>query len=164
MHAVDDTTLLISIHEMCANRWQGETVRRPRKKEAAFSFVLEELLDSSLAPRVRTHPMFGSHAVYVNERIVFILRQKEDGKTFRDNGVWVAMLPEHTDSLRREYPALREIELFAAKGRKGFTGWLNLPADVDGFEETALAICRLVVHGDPRIGKIPKPRSKRDRR
>ena len=82
--------------------------------------------------------MFGSHAVYVNERIVFILRQKEEAKTLRDDGVWVAMLPEHTDSLRREYPSLREIELFAARGRKGFTGWLNLPANDDGFEEVGL--------------------------
>jgi hypothetical protein len=132
-----------------------------RKKGPAFSFVLEELLDSSLAPRVRTRALFGSHAVYVNEKIVFILRQKMDAKTLRDDGLWVAMMPEHSNSLRQEYPALRQIELFADRGRKGFAGWLNLPSDDDGFEETALAICRLVIHGDPRIGKVPKSRSKR---
>ena len=132
-----------------------------QKKALPFSFVLEELLDSSLAPKVRTRPMFGCHAVYLNERIVLILRQSEEVKTLRDNGMWVAMLPEHADSLRREYPALRPIELFAARGMKGFSGWLNLPASDDGFEEAALAICRLLIHGDSRIGKIPKPRSKR---
>jgi hypothetical protein len=105
--------------------------------------------------------MFGCHAVYVGGKIVFFLRQKQDAKTLRDDGIWVAMIPEHTDSLRREYPALRQIELFAARGRKGFGGWLNLPASDDGFEETALALCRLVIHGDPRIGKVPKARSKK---
>jgi len=104
--------------------------------------------------------MFGSHAVYVDEKIVFILRQKGELKTLRDDGLWVAMLPENNDALRREFPALRPIELFAARGRKGFSGWLNLPEGDDGFEATALAICRLVINGDPRIGKLPKGRSR----
>jgi hypothetical protein len=132
-----------------------------RKKAPAFSFVLEELLDSSLAPRMRTRAMFGCRAVYVDEKIIFMLRQKGDPKTLRDDGIWVAMLPEHSESVRRDYPALRQIELFAARGEKAFTGWLNLPASDDAFEETALAICRLVIQGDPRIGKIPKPRTNR---
>ena len=135
-----------------------------RKKEPAFPFIQEELFDSILAPRVRTHPMFGCHAVYIDEKIVFILRNKQEAKTLRDDGIWVAMLPEHTESLRREYPALRPIEMFAARGMKGFTGWLNLPASEDGFEETALALCRLVIHGDPRIGKTPKSRVQRRRK
>jgi hypothetical protein len=135
-----------------------------RTKELPFSFILEELLDSILAPRVRTHPMFGCHAVYVSEKIVFILRNKGEAKTFRDDGMWVAMMPEHAESVRHEYPGLRPIEMFGARGWKGFTGWLNLPASEDGFEETALALCRLVIHGDPRIGKIPKTRGKRRRK
>ncbi len=133
-----------------------------RKKELPFSFVLEELLDSGIASQVRTRAMFGSHAVYVEERIVFILRQRQHAKTIRDNGVWVATAPAHTASVRRQYPALREIELFAARGKSGFAGWLNLPASDEAFEETALDLCRLVIHGDPRVGKIPKKRSKRD--
>ena len=135
-------------------------VAAKRTKGPKFPFILEELQDSVLAPRVRTRPMFGSHAVYVDERIVFILRQRDEPKTLRDDGLWVAMMPENTDSLRREFPALRPIELFAARGRKGFTGWLNLPTTDDGFEATALSICRLVINGDPRIGKVPKARSK----
>ena len=105
--------------------------------------------------------MFGSHAVYVDQKIVFILRQKDDPKTLRDNGIWVATQPEHNPSLLREFPALRPIELFDARRQAGFTGWLNLPDATDSFEESALALCRLVIAGDPRIGKIPKSRSPR---
>jgi hypothetical protein len=132
-----------------------------RKSRPKFPFVLEELQDSILAPRVRTRAMFGSHAVYVDERIIFILRQKDDPKTLRDNGVWVATQPAHNESLLRDFPALRPIELFAKRGRTGFTGWLNLPATDDTFEEAVLSLCRLVIAGDPRIGKIPKSRSPR---
>lgn len=129
-----------------------------RKSGPKFSFVLEELQESILAPRVRTRAMFGSHAVYVDERIIFILRQKDDPKTLRDNGVWVATRPDHNESLLRDFPALRPIELFAKRGRTGFTGWLNLPDTDDIFEEAVLSLCRLVIAGDPRIGKIPKSR------
>lgn len=137
-------------------------VREPRKRSQGpkFSFIIEELRDSALAARVRAIPMFGSHAVYVDEKIVFILRQKGEPKTLRDDGIWVAMLPQNNDAMKREFPALRPIELFAARGKKGFTGWLNLPQGDDGFETTALALCRLVINRDPRIGKLPKERSR----
>ena len=132
-----------------------------RTKGPKFPFVLEELEASRLVSRVSTRAMFGSHAVYVDRKIIFILRQKDDPKTRRDNGIWVATKPEHNESLLRDFPALRPIELFAARGRKGFYGWLNLPDSGDGFEETALALCRLVIAGDPRIGKIPNSRAPR---
>jgi hypothetical protein len=131
------------------------------KKSPAFSFVLEELNDSPLAERIRTRPMFGSHAVYVDRKIVFILRQRNNPNTMRDNGIWVAMLPEFTESVRAEFPALRPIELFAARSKTGFAGWLNLPDTDDSFEESALALCRLLIRGDHRLGKIPKAKSPR---
>jgi hypothetical protein len=132
------------------------------KKFPAFSFVLDELEDSPLAGRIRTRPMFGSHAVYVDQKIVFILRQRTNNpKTIRDNGIWVAMLPECTESVRAEFPALRPIELFAARSRTGFTGWLNLPDTEDSFEHSALALCRLLIRGDKRLGKVPNSRSPR---
>ncbi len=136
---------------------------KPRKSPA-FSFVLDELNDSPLSGRVRTRPMFGSHAVYIDQKIVFILRQRKDAKSFRDNGIWVAMLPEFTDSIRKEFPALRPIELFAARSKTGFTGWLNLPDTDDSFEEAALALCRLLIRGDHRLGKIPKAKLPRPRK
>lgn len=129
-----------------------------------FPFVLEELQESPLAPRVRTRAMFGSHAVYLDQRILFILRQKNDPKTRRDNGIWVATQPDHNASLQRDFPALRPIELFASRGRKGFSGWLNLPDSDERFEESALALCRLAIAGDPRLGKLPKQRPRRKRK
>jgi len=106
--------------------------------------------------------MFGSLAVYVDEKIVFLLRRKQDRKTLRDDGIWVATMPEHCASLKRDFPTLRPIELFAGSGRAGFSAWLNLPEDEEGFEEAALQACRLVIAGDPRIGKVPKGRTRAD--
>ena len=127
-------------------------------KAMPYAFVLEELQESHLAPQIRTRPMFGSLAVYAGERIVFILRRKQDPRTLRDDGVWVAMQPEHSAAIRKEFPILRPIDMFAKSGKQGFAGWLILPEDEDGFEEAALELCRLVIRGDPRFGKIPKPR------
>ncbi len=121
-----------------------------KNPKVPFEFVLEEL--APLAPWTR--PMFGSTAVYVDERIVFILR---DGKKDADNGVWVATTKEHHASLRRELPSLRSIAVFGV----GETGWQVLPVDADGFEGSVLRACALVRAGDPRIGKVPKTKKKR---
>ena len=131
----------------------------PPKKKPPFAFVLEELENSRLASRVHTKPMFGCLAVYIGEKIVLILRKKQDPKTLRDDGIWFATLPEHNESLMEDFPILRRIEMFQAMGQKVFTGWLNLPEHEEYFEETALAICRRVIEADARIGKIPSSRS-----
>ena len=96
--------------------------------------------------------MFGCTAVYVAERIVFILRDKKD----RDNGVWVATTKEHHASLRRELPNLRSIAVFGV----GEIGWQMLPVDAEEFEPSVLLACALVRAGAPRIGKVPKPKRK----
>jgi hypothetical protein len=140
-------------------RWLDWKSSMRLKQVPSFSFVLEELEESRLAPRLRTRPIFGSLGIYIDEKIVFILRKKRDSKTLRDDGVWMAIMPEHNPSLRRDFPTSRPIELFQARGREGFSGWLNLPENEEGFEEAALRACRLVIDGDLRIGKIPKSRS-----
>jgi hypothetical protein len=71
-----------------------------------------------------------------------------------DNGVWLATTEEHHESLRREFPNMRSIQVF----RKKVTGWQVLPADAPDFEEAALRACELIVARDPRIGKVPKLR------
>ena len=113
-----------------------------------FVFVLDEL--ASLAPVTR--PLFGCLAVYVGDRIVLALRRKEIETA--DNGVWVATTAEHHESLRRELPSLKSIELFGP----GPSGWQVLPEQAADFELEVQRACELILHRDPRIGKIPKPK------
>lgn len=119
-----------------------------RRKPVPYAFVLDAL--EALAPQTR--PFFGCLAVYVGPRIVLILREKSGGTA--DDGVWLATTGEHHESLRREFPNMRSIALFATD----VTHWQLLPAAAPDFEETALRACELIVAGDPRIGKVPKPR------
>jgi hypothetical protein len=113
-------------------------------------FVLDAL--APLSPRTR--PMFGCLAVYVGDKIVLILRNKDEPGQTADNGVWLATTEEHHQSLRRDFPSMRSIQVFGTK----VTGWQVLPADAEDFEEAALRACELVLAGDPRIGKVPGAR------
>ena len=118
---------------------------KPRKA-LPHEFVLDAI--TSLSPSAR--PMFGCVAVYVEEKIVFALRDKPG--SVADNGVWLATTKEHHESLRGEFPHMRSIGVLGGK----VTGWQVLPADVPDFEEAALRACELVLARDPRIGKMPK--------
>jgi hypothetical protein len=95
--------------------------------------------------------------VYAGEKIVLVLRDKPGG---RDNGVWLATTVEHHESLRAEFPNLKSIGVLG----KEVTGWQILPSEAPDFEEAALRACELIAAGDPRIGKIPKPKKKVIRR
>ncbi len=123
-------------------------------------FVLDAL--ASLAPTTRR--MFGCLAVYVEDRIVLILRDREDSQA--DNGVWLATSPGHHAGLQRLLPQMRSIQVFG----RGVTHWQVIPSDAPDFERAALAACALIVAGDPRIGKVPqrrlrsRPRPKKSRR
>jgi hypothetical protein len=122
---------------------------RQRPKKVPFDFVLAEI--DELGPVTR--PMFGCHAVYVDEKIIFILRDK--GNPREDDGVWVATTREHHEALRRDLPSLRSITVLAGGG---VTGWQILPVDADDFEESVLQACDLVKRRDFRIGKVPGAR------
>jgi hypothetical protein len=123
---------------------------KPRKT-IPHEFVLDAI--ASLSPTTR--PMFGCLAVYVEEKIVLILREKAGAHP--DNGVWLATTVDHHDSLRRDFPNMRSIAVFG----KDVTGWQVLPSDAADFEEAALRACELIVARDPRIGKVPAGRRKR---
>jgi hypothetical protein len=125
---------------------------KPRKS-VPHPFVLDAL--APLSPVTR--PMFGCLAIYVQEKIVLILRDKP-GPT-PDNGVWLATTQDHHASLRQEFPSMRSIQVL---GRK-VTGWQVLPADAPDFEHAALHACDLVLARDPRIGKVPGTRRKSTR-
>lgn len=121
---------------------------KTERSVAPFSFVLEEL-----APLVPvTRPMFGCLAVYLGDKIVLALRRKETETA--DNGVWIATTAEHHASLRHDLPSLRSIEIFGP----GTSGWQVLPELGPDFETEVIRACSLILNGDPRIGKIPKPK------
>lgn len=122
------------------------------KKPLPYEFILEEL--APLSPR--TNPMFGAHGIYVGDKIVGIVRERESSP--RDNGLWLATSAEHHASLQRDFPSMRSIEIF---GKDGPTGWQVLPADAEDFEAAALLACEFIRRGDPRIGKVPKAKNAR---
>jgi len=119
-----------------------------QRRSVPHQFVLDAI--AALSPTTR--PMFGCLAIYVADRIVLILRDRRDQTA--DNGVWLATTEDHHDSLRREFPNLRSIQLLG----KGLTGWQVLPADAPDFEEAALRACEHILAGDPRIGRAPGAR------
>lgn len=124
-----------------------------QRKAVPHEFVLDAI--APLSPTTRS--MFGCLAVYVQDKIVLILRDKRDGTA--DNGVWLATTEEHHQSLRREFPNMRSIQVFGKK----VTAWQLLPEDAKDFEEAALRACELVLAGDPRIGKVPARRASRSK-
>ena len=119
-----------------------------RRKAVPHEFVLDAI--HALSPATRS--MFGCLAVYVEDKIVLILRDKRDETV--DNGVWLATTVEHHESLRREFPNMRSIQVLGKK----LTGWQVLPVDAPDFEEAALRACELIFARDPRIGKVPGAR------
>jgi len=125
-----------------------ELLRGKKRREVPHEFVLDAL--APLSPVTR--PMFGCLAVYVEEKIVLILRDKPPSPG--DNGVWIATTAEHHETLRQELPQMQSIRVLG----KATTGWQVLPTDAPDFEDAALRACHLILAGDVRIGKIPKRR------
>jgi hypothetical protein len=112
-----------------------------------FDFVLEQLAPLELT----TRPMFGCTAIYVEDRIVFVLRKKGDA----DDGVWVAFEPARTEEMLALFPRLQGIELLGNS-----RGWRKLAADSASFEEDVLRACALLRGGDERLGKVPESRKR----
>lgn len=115
-----------------------------------FEFVLEQLYSVDVDIR----PMFGCFALYVNNKIVLILRKKMNFAT--DNGVWLATNKEHHSSLKQLFPSMRSIKLFGKE-----SNWQNLPDDASDFEEMVLRACELIRRGDNRIGRETKAKARR---
>ncbi|WP_333818872.1 hypothetical protein [Ohtaekwangia sp.] len=126
-------------------------MKMKNRKTIPFDFVLEQLFAAE--PVVK--PMFGCYAVYVRDKIVLILRNRDDFTD--DNGVWIATAPEHHESLKPDFPSMRSVKLLGGR----ITAWQNLPYDSADFEESVIKACSYILGGDQRIGKIPKPRKKR---
>lgn len=112
-------------------------------REIAYDFVLERL--AALSPITR--PMFGSHGVYLDERVICILRKKGDA----DDGVWVCFEPEAEPEVLALFPNLRRIDRLG-----NVRNWRKLAAADPNFEEDVLLLCKRLLAGDTRIGKLPE--------
>jgi hypothetical protein len=122
----------------------------------AFDFLLDYL--HPLPVRVR--PMFGCHAVYLEEKILFVTRKQDDHEEV--NGLWLATTHTHHESLAAEFPGLSSVSVL--NGGKGETAWRLLHEDLPDFESDAIRVCELIRNGDPRVGKIPKSRKSKSKR
>lgn len=128
-----------------------------KRKSPPFPFLTEAL--APLSPEIR--PMFSGYAVYIGDKIVCMLR--DSAKSIEDNGLWL-VLSEFIDpsdpALRKEFPSLRPIALLGGK----INHWLLIPADSPAFETESLHACDLLLHRDPRLGRIPQSRQPKPRR
>ena len=128
-------------------------------REIPFDFIFDYLLPIETDVK----PFFGMFAIYHGQKLLLLLRQRDNEPEM--NGVWVATTPDGLDSLQQELPALHC--MFSPKKgakRKDGAAWLVIPPEVADFEKTAIRICELIVHRDPRIGRISKPRAPRARK
>ena|SRR5438034_1111107 len=114
-----------------------------------FPFVLEEV--ASLRPRLKR--MFGFAHVYLDEKLLFSLRDSD--KQPATNGIWIYSTIEDLDSLAREFPELPRRQLW----RSGRNAWVVLASRLADFEEYAFKLCELVLKGDPRIGRVTRSSS-----
>lgn len=117
-----------------------------RRQKTPFPFVLEELA----ALRLRLKTVFGFTHVYLDDMLLFSLR--ESGKRPAINGIWVYTTIENLDNLAREFPELPKRQLW----RSGKNGWLVLASRIAGFEEHAFKLCELILKGDRRIGRVTR--------
>jgi len=118
-------------------------------KSIPFNFVIENLL--SAHPIIK--PMFGAHALYIDNKIILMLRDKKD----EDRGIWIATTFEHHKSLKKNFPTMRSIKVFGSTE----SSWQMLPADSDDFETSVNLLCDFILKRDTRIGRIPKPKKKK---
>jgi len=116
-------------------------------KPAPYDFVFDYL------PRnVIVKPRFGMHYIYLDRKIMIILRKA--AKNTGLNGIWVATSKEHHRSLVDDIPAMMDFIL--DNGETHDSGWRLLKEGGDDFETAAIRICELISHGDKRIGKETK--------
>ena len=124
--------------------------------EIPFDFILDYLL------RIETtiKPFFGMFSIYAGQKLLLILRDRSSEPEL--NGIWVPTNKDSLESLKAELPALERH--FGLTKAKSAAVWLLLPDTSADFERTAISLCDLLVHRDPRIGRLSKPRPARRKR
>lgn len=120
-----------------------------KDKEMPFEFILDHLYPLEAFIR----KMFGTHSIYIEDKIYLAARQAE--KNPEDNGLWIGTEMQHHESLMKQFPSISYLNSIPMKK------WLLLPESADDFEESAIQICELIKAGDPRVGVLPKKKKKK---
>lgn len=116
-------------------------------KNIPFSFIFDYLLPLE----IKIKPMFGMWSIYIDDKIMLILRQRD--KNPQMNGVWIATHKEFHQSLKKDILVLTSIS-------SDENEWLLLPEETIHFEASARKVCDLILKKDNRIGRMPIPKKK----
>lgn len=120
-----------------------------------YNIPFEFVLDYLSGKEVIIKPMFGCFLLYIDNKIYFFLRDRNDQKEL--NGVWVALShPSDYRSLAKELPSINQDKKFDDKDKNSNNKWLLLSAFDDEFESLVIKACELVLSNDKRIGKFTK--------
>lgn len=114
-----------------------------------FEFIMDYLNPK----KIKIRPMFGCFGLYVNNKIVFFLRERKEKPTY--NGVWVATTLENFAALSKTLPSINQ-HLKLVKDHNSTHTWLFLSVQDDKFETVVIKACGLVTKGDKRIGNSTK--------
>ncbi|RMB57618.1 hypothetical protein EAX61_10920 [Dokdonia sinensis] len=110
----------------------------------SYDFIIDLLYPLEL----RQRKMFGVDAYYIEDKMVFALREKNHN--IIDNGIWIATTKQHHQKLKHTFKTIKPIETI------GIKSWLMLPASSDIFEYEVQLLVHLIRMRSPLIGIIPK--------
>lgn len=120
--------------------------RRQPARQNSLLWILELLeRDANYAHR----KMFGCDAAYLDEALYLVAADRDDPWS----GILVCTSKERHAALMAELPALQPHPVLGK--------WLYLPQTDGSFEAIAQKLVGLALARDPRLGVIPKPRSRR---
>ncbi|MFD4838448.1 hypothetical protein ACFWP0_13155 [Achromobacter sp. NPDC058515] len=131
-------------------RNQPDPFAPPKRQRAARLNSLLWILDplERDANYIR-RKMFGCDAAYLDEKLYLVVADRDEPW----NGVMVCTSHERHAALIAEMPSL------APHPELG--KWLHLPQTDEAFEAIAAKLVALALARDPRLGVVPKPKSRR---
>src|ERR1017187_9985509 len=121
--------------------------------DTKYNIPFEFLMDYLNPKKVKIRPMLGCFGLYMNNEIVFFLRERKEKPTY--NGVWVATTTENLASLSKTLPSINQ-HLKLVKDHNSNNTWLFISVQDDKFEAVVKKACGLVTKGDKRIGNTKK--------
>ncbi len=121
-----------------------------QKHKIPYVFILDYLHPKE----VKIKPMFGCFGLYVDDKIIFFLRDRKEKPEL--NGVWVAVgILSYYESLAKKLPSVNQDKKLV-EDKKSNNKWLLISIHDDNFETIVIKACELVLNGNEGIGKVTK--------